>query len=189
MMAKKHMAVSKKTRFDVFKRDGFICVYCGKSPPEVILEIDHVIPKARAGSNQIDNLVTSCFDCNRGKRDIPLDQIPPSVAVKCDEIREREEQYREYQKLLRSVRNREHREVAKVEDIWTSEYPDYCLTQGFRRSVKSFIEQLGLAETIDSMEIAVNKTRSRGDSLKYFCGVCWRKIERRNDATDTVSQT
>jgi len=29
--------ISKKIRFEVFKRDSFTCQYCGKSAPEIIL--------------------------------------------------------------------------------------------------------------------------------------------------------
>lgn len=36
--------ISKKLRFEVFKRDGFRCAYCGKFPPAVILEVDHIEP-------------------------------------------------------------------------------------------------------------------------------------------------
>jgi len=53
----------------VFKRDNYTCVYCGRKPPEVKLEVDHVLPKSKGGSDDIDNLATSCFDCNHGKRD------------------------------------------------------------------------------------------------------------------------
>jgi len=68
-MARKRlkMAISKKFRFEVFKRDGFQCQYCGKSSPKVVLEIDHVIPKNEGGQDNLENLITSCFDCNRGK--------------------------------------------------------------------------------------------------------------------------
>lgn len=38
-----------KLRFDVFKRDKFQCVYCGRMPPDVTLEVDHIIPKACGG--------------------------------------------------------------------------------------------------------------------------------------------
>ena len=34
--------MSKKMRFDVFKRDGFQCQYCGSTPPSVVLEVDHI---------------------------------------------------------------------------------------------------------------------------------------------------
>lgn len=59
--------LSKKTRFEVFKRDSFTCQYCGKSAPDVILEVDHIIPVAQGGTDDLFNLVTSCRDCNRGK--------------------------------------------------------------------------------------------------------------------------
>ena len=71
------MALSKKTRFEVFKRDGFTCQYCGKTPPTVILEVDHIDPKSNGGSDNTINLITACFDCNRGKSDCKLGDIHP----------------------------------------------------------------------------------------------------------------
>ena len=68
--------LSKKTRFEVFKRDMFKCQYCGKSPikdQDVVLEVDHIIPVAEGGNNEMINLVTSCWDCNRGKGARKLD--------------------------------------------------------------------------------------------------------------------
>jgi 5-methylcytosine-specific restriction endonuclease McrA len=60
-------AIPKKLRFEVFKRDSFTCQYCGKSAPDIILEVDHIHPVSRGGEEDITNLITSCFDCNRGK--------------------------------------------------------------------------------------------------------------------------
>ena len=65
--------IPKKIRFEVFKRDAFRCQYCGRSAPDVILEIDHIIPVAEGGKNDLLNLVTSCRDCNRGKGKVLLD--------------------------------------------------------------------------------------------------------------------
>lgn len=61
--------IPKKTRFEVFKRDKFTCQYCGRSAPDVILEVDHIKPVSKGGTNDVINLVTSCRDCNRGKSD------------------------------------------------------------------------------------------------------------------------
>jgi len=55
------MAITKKLRFEIFKRDGFVCKYCGKKPPEIMLEIDHILPKVEGGTDDINNLITSCF--------------------------------------------------------------------------------------------------------------------------------
>ena len=55
-------------RFAVLKRDGFRCSYCGRGETEgVKLHIDHLVPVARGGRNELDNLVTACQDCNLGK--------------------------------------------------------------------------------------------------------------------------
>jgi len=40
-------AISKKLRFEVYKRDKFTCQYCGRKAPDVILEIDHINPVAK----------------------------------------------------------------------------------------------------------------------------------------------
>lgn len=67
-------AVAVGIRFDVFNRDGFRCRYCGRGPAQgVYLEADHVIPRSAGGPDTLDNLVTACWDCNRGKSDKPLD--------------------------------------------------------------------------------------------------------------------
>ena len=41
------------------------CAYCGKK--EIPLEIEHIVPKSRGGSNRIDNLCISCHECNQKK--------------------------------------------------------------------------------------------------------------------------
>lgn len=65
-----------KLRFEIFKRDNFRCQYCGRNPREdkTKLHIEHIIPKSRGGTNQINNLTTSCAECNYGKRDVLLEE-------------------------------------------------------------------------------------------------------------------
>jgi len=63
-------------RFQVLKRDSFRCTYCGRSAPNVILEIDHIKPKSRGGLFVIENLTTACKDCNIGKSDCLLETAP-----------------------------------------------------------------------------------------------------------------
>lgn len=68
-------------RFKVLMRDGFKCKYCGSTADEKELEVDHIIPRSRGGSNNMENLVTACFECNRGKRDKTLIQDAPEVEI------------------------------------------------------------------------------------------------------------
>jgi len=66
---RKSRALSLRKRFFVLKRDGFTCRMCGANGPGVKLEVDHIVPVAKGGTDALDNLHTLCFDCNRGKRD------------------------------------------------------------------------------------------------------------------------
>ncbi len=52
------------TRFNVFLRDGFKCVYCN-SPND--LTFDHVIPRSKGGRTSWDNIVAACSPCNLRK--------------------------------------------------------------------------------------------------------------------------
>ena len=64
-MANKRVGISKKNRFEVFKRDSFTCQYCGKSSPEVVLEVDHIKPVSKGGDNEIINLILCCNEANQ----------------------------------------------------------------------------------------------------------------------------
>lgn len=64
-----------KLRFSVLQRDSFTCQYCGRKSPDVILEIDHIIPKSKGGKNKKENYQTACKDCNIGKGDGILDEF------------------------------------------------------------------------------------------------------------------
>lgn len=70
----KRKSLSKSLRYDVFKRDNFSCQLCGRTPQEdgVKLEVDHIIPVSKGGTNDMSNLQTLCFDCNRGKSNKPI---------------------------------------------------------------------------------------------------------------------
>jgi 5-methylcytosine-specific restriction endonuclease McrA len=73
-------ASAVKLRFQILERDGFTCRYCGRKPPEVVLQIDHVVPVSKGGFATTDNLVTACRECNNGKRDVLLAQPIPEVS-------------------------------------------------------------------------------------------------------------
>jgi hypothetical protein len=69
--------IPKRVRFNragVFRRDQFICQYCGKFLTSTKLTLDHVLPRAQGGESSWKNCVTSCFDCNNRKGDRTPDQ-------------------------------------------------------------------------------------------------------------------
>ena len=64
--------MTKKLREFIKKRDNFTCCKCGNSTnkePNLLLEIDHIIPVAKGGCTVEDNLQTLCWKCNRSKGD------------------------------------------------------------------------------------------------------------------------
>lgn len=59
--------ISKQIRVQVLARDSYRCKMCGRTKEEVPLEVDHIIPFADGGTDELNNLATLCRDCNRGK--------------------------------------------------------------------------------------------------------------------------
>lgn len=62
-------------RFEVLKRDGFRCTYCGASGDGVELHVDHEVATANGGKTIMSNLRTACRDCNIGKGATPLEEV------------------------------------------------------------------------------------------------------------------
>lgn len=62
------------SRRNIFKRDKFVCQYCGEQPGTDALTIDHVVPRAQGGESRWDNCVLACVDCNHRKADRTPDQ-------------------------------------------------------------------------------------------------------------------
>lgn len=171
------ISLSKRVRFDVFKRDGFECQYCGAHPPSVVLHVDHIRPVVDGGTNDIDNLVTACQPCNAGKGARLLSAVPVSLAARAADIKEREEQIRGYQSILEGKALRLASEIDQVIEVYQAFNAGYTLTESTRPSIRKFIEALGVHEVMDAMEIACTARISNAKTFKYFCGVCWRKIK------------
>lgn len=86
--------LSKKTRFEVFKRDRFTCQYCGAKAPEAVLHADHIRPVVDGGDDSILNLITACAGCNLGKGARKLDDrsVVEKQRSQIEELEERREQ-------------------------------------------------------------------------------------------------
>jgi hypothetical protein len=69
-VAKRTQSLGLAKRFAVFERDKFTCQYCGRNVKDhkAVLVVDHINPKKRGGGETLDNLITSCVECNSGKR-------------------------------------------------------------------------------------------------------------------------
>jgi hypothetical protein len=160
---------SKKLRFEVFKRDGFTCQYCGRTPPVVILEIDHVMPKSKGGPNDVNNYLTACYDCNRGKGNRELTEIPSALKENLIVTKEKRQQIKAYNNFLMTLAREETQSIQTIENIFIEYFPNYCMTD----------------KVEDAMRMACSKFSSIGEdsetnsrSIKYFCGICYNWIKR-----------
>lgn len=168
-------AITKKMRFDVFKRDDFTCAYCGSTPPKVVLQVDHIHPVALGGSNDIDNLITSCQPCNIGKGATSLASIPQSLAEKAKMIEEQEQQIIGYQQVISEREIRLEDESYLIAEVFSE---DWNPSKKDFMSIKNFVKKLGYFEVREAASIASSKfSYNLSRSFKYFCGICINKLK------------
>lgn len=175
------MGLRPSLRFDVFKRDGFACQYCGRKPPAVVLEVDHIVPRADGGGDDQENLITACWDCNRGKAATSLGDIAEVVDVteRTELIREREAQVRAYNDAKRETRERRDQDFNIAWNHWfelhqADSLPGWVTPK--ESYLRHYLTKLPLEEVLEAMEIAIGRHAHRAAAPKYFGGICRRKI-------------
>ena len=180
----KRKNLSKSVRFEVFKRDSFKCQYCGKSAPDVVLEVDHIIPVSKGGDNDISNLITACFDCNRGKRDKKLTDKQSAKLQKeeLDKLNARREQLEMIAEWRKELLNLTNDAIDKIIEIVNEEYClDIHLTDYGRRNFSKRIKKYGFQETLESTLIAFERYNDIETALSKINGILYnRKIDREN---------
>jgi hypothetical protein len=162
-------ALTKKTRFEVFKRDKFICQYCGRTATEVVLEVDHIVPVASGGGNDVMNLVTACRDCNAGKlhRELSDDSVIAKQHRQLAELQERREQL-EMMIAWRTELESADTEVlthliAHIEKAGEC----YQLNELGRKDVRSWLRTYSYDELITATNIAAEKLLHDSTGLVY----------------------
>lgn len=160
--------ISKKLRFEVFKRDNFTCQYCGRMAPDVILEIDHIIPVANGGVNDILNLITSCMDCNRGKgkRKLSENEELKKQQQALKDLAKRKEQIEmmtEWRKELSDIQNSEAEYINSL-----LKERGLCFNEKGLEEIKKYIKKYGLKEVAESTEIFLNQYFVDGELKKDF---------------------
>lgn len=184
-MASARKQISRRMRFEIFKRDSFTCQYCGGTPPSKILEVDHVVPVSKGGKDERHNLVTSCFECNRGKADIPLTQIPIPILDELNKAVEIREQTEAFERFLKKQRKANDKAVAEIGSHWLSQCsktPDYAVLEKDRaRSLRIFLAHFPAQKLMHFVDVAHSRKPTSwsqdGDTWKYFCGICWKEIK------------
>lgn len=169
-------AITKRVRFEIFKRDSFTCQYCSLKPPDVPIEIDHIVPVSKGGTNDDDNLITACFNFNRGKSNIELLSVPEKTANKIEKMKLAQKQYKDFSKILQKNEHQLNQEVKAIDNLYSNFFNGWEFNERFKISVKNFIKKLDYATVYSAMETACFKVKNEDKALKYFCGICWTKI-------------
>ncbi len=160
--------LSKKIRFEVLKRDMFKCRYCGKTAEETPLHVDHVIPVAGGGTNDIMNLVTACEPCNLGKKAIPLDdRTIASKARKQAEILHEQKEIIEMMAQWRAgLVDLAGQKADLLVKYWNDKMPGRSLVDSYRATVIKYLKKFRYEEVAEAMDTAASQYLEYGDDGK-----------------------
>jgi hypothetical protein len=182
--------MKKTLRFKVFERDEFTCQYCGKKPPKVVLEVDHIYPKSKGGTDDILNLITACLDCNRGKRDTIIRNVKTKKEVQqaMDEAKEIELQLKKYYRYQRKKEEAKNEIIEELLFTWSELWNFTCtLNKSGRRTIINFIDFLTINEIKESMEIARERIDDEEQCFRYFCGIVHNKKRENNERLKQIA--
>lgn len=179
------MALTKRTRYEVLRRDNHTCRYCGAKAPDVPLTVDHVVPEALGGSDDPSNLVTACRDCNAGKA-----SSSPDAALVADVAADALRWARAMKRAAgvmarrRSARDEYACQALAEWDRW--EYgglgsapaaDDWLITFG-----RFYEARLPFDELREAIEIAArNRKVPIENKWSYMCGTAWNKLTELQD--------
>jgi hypothetical protein len=155
--------------------------------PSTILEVDHVIPVSEGGPNHEANLVTACFDCNRGKSKGLLESVieVTNYVSKYTALEEQKEQIDAYLKF------KDEQDALLNQLSYQATYhlrsaiesTNKALPTAWKKTVCHFLKTIPLERLTNISESVGLKVRANliNDPWKYFCGACHtvaRDIER-----------
>lgn len=180
------MAVTKRTRYEVLRRDNYTCRYCGASAPDVVLQVDHVIHQALGGADDPSNLVAACRDCNAGKSSATPDQ---------ELVAQVNAQAVAMSKALRDNLAERGREVAEnqswcdnVAEWWNGRCDEldlrYAWMEDDWRPTMVKWRAMGVPANIitNAIDTALaNERVPQGRRYRYMCGIVWTTIREATD--------
>lgn len=196
------MAISKRLRYEVLRRDDHTCRYCGAKAPDVEITVDHVVPKALGGSDDPSNLVAACRDCNSGKTSSTPDA--PLLADVADKALEWAQAMRQAQaQMLADVeaRSRNRDQFLESWNSWTREIGSgrepLPMDPGWQFTVDQLTAAgLPVAVLGECIDIAMTRTTRPGrrgidhqNVFRYMCGVAWNKVTELQEAARKVGST
>lgn len=179
MSGYKRKPIGPKLRYTVFSRDNFTCVYCGRGVPEVVLQVDHILPVAEGGTNDIDNLVTACAECNLGKGKTILEFKKPLPKKQEDELKNRVEQLQ----MVRKYRI-EKEKLKKEYAFQLAEYISLCYNLSEPIDDTAFfrlLDRFSFNELYSAIDIAKSQYSDVKLAMTKIGGIAYNEKKTRED--------
>ena len=186
----KRKSISKKLRFEVFKRDAFTCQYCGRTAPDVVLEVDHINPVANGGDNDLMNLITSCYECNRGKgkRLLTDKEELKKQQEQLKRINEQREQLKMMLEWKKELMNFNDEQIDIIQEIFNSRFGCGFTDEG-RKTVSKDIERYGFNEVYEAANISISQYDDVNKAFCYIARICeTRKQQKENPIIKDINR-
>ena len=187
----KRKNIPNKLRFEVFKRDSFTCQYCGQSAPNVVLEVDHLLPVSKGGDNDILNLITSCWTCNNGKSNILLtdNTMLEKQKAQLNELNEKRLQLEMMIEWRESLNNLDDDIAQKIADYFGNQANCDVNETGLKK-IKQWTKKFSYQQILEAVELSVNQYVKKGtndetnkafDMVPRICAAKKRQTETGED--------
>lgn len=176
----KRKSLKNSIRFEVFKRDSFTCQYCGQKAPDVILEVDHIIPVKEGGTNDIMNLVTACRECNSGKscKLLSDDTVIEKRRKQAEDLQEKLEMMEMLAEWQKSMLCETEMQLEQLEKLLRSYYAESGFTEKGERTLRQLIKKFGYQEVYDAFDTALNYYDTKEQAFSKIGGICYNRKYR-----------
>jgi hypothetical protein len=188
------VAISKRLRYEVLRRDGFACWYCGIKSAEAKLVVDAVVPEALGGSHKDPaNLRSACEPCNSGKTSSSPD-APLIAAVAEDAARWAQAMAMAAEEVLSSgaAVTEAHKRFDAAWSGWTYGDDEQPIPKdpGWKHTVDSLLAAgLPMRLLEECIQIAMSRKRvSPENTFRYMCGVAWNKVTELQKRAQEITQ-
>lgn len=159
------------------------------------LTVDHVRPEALGGTDDPENLVAACIDCNAGKSSVPADAQQVAAVA---------ESAVKWSAAIKRVADMRLADASRFQDViaqFTASWDTYtyeapktvyeCRTvpkdDSWEIDIRRFLA-LGLPapKLLEFVVVAMKKDLRPSDTWRYFCGCCWKEITEMQKAASEL---
>ena len=99
------------------------------------------------------------------------------MQARIDAMKAREAQLKEYEEVSARVEARMATEIAAVDEVLHQVWGHRLTPYFTRRTLRVFLNNLPPSEVVDAMATACARMPDATQSVRYFCGICWRTIK------------